>query len=235
MTDPGLTGYQDWKRTRPYQALQFVSTNFGPISTSQGFGPFYVGNTPYMFVQFGANKACECTLAYFNDQAMTVGTFSNDKLSFGLTGALGRYLCAPKNQWMQVSVNTTGTVNVTGSIFVYSAPGPSMATWGDVSPVGISVVNSPLGAGATAIDNSNLTHKGPAMWYVWCTAATWTADLQSFDASGGGANIASTGNGRTAPCMPVYLDGGAVRTKVVNTSGGAALYTSELVLSPILG
>lgn len=164
MTSPVAHGYPDWNRAFAASDALVINQVGLAIPGSTTFGPFYVGNMPYLFVECVPTQRARVTLDWFADSAQTLA-LNNDVLISPVGGVITQ--CVPARGafvtiTVEVSVNPSNI-----NLRVFMAPTPFAASAGlqGLNSL-IAVDGTNVGAGVTVTFDTVETRGGWAYWHA---------------------------------------------------------------------
>lgn len=212
VTTPVPHGYRDWDRSRGIADLQVLNEVGINIAGSQDFGPFFVGDVPYLFVECLPVQRARITLSWFVDEAMTM-SLNDDVLVTPVGGAVTQ--CVPvRGAFLFITVEVSVNPSIANiRIFKTSSPfAASGGLQGGITLIGLDNVN--LVALATTSISAVVTRGGWIHWRastfastnmharlyaVSFTGATTLLDHSYSQAMGGGGMC-------FAPAQPLRVD-----------------------------
>lgn len=183
MTQPVSHGFPDWNRTVAASDIEVISQVGINIPGSQDFGPFFVGNMPYLFVECVPANRARVTLSWFADSAQTKPL--NDDVLISPVGA-GITQCVPiRGPYLLVSVEVSvNPTNTTLRVFMTPEPFAASAGLQGLNTL-ISVNGTNVGAGATVNFDTVETRGGWAYWHAhFETAVAFRIKLYSVSFTG---------------------------------------------------
>lgn len=205
------------------------STQIVAATNTFTFGPFYVGNTPkiYLNVSTGGGQAWIMSLNWLESDAATSANGFNvqwnkttDTNNSGSLSVMG--------PWANITAQNIGGANgtVTAYVMAYNAPGLVSDAIG--SPVMLNVQNAAIGAGATV--NTNLSQNVAGRAHLWAAmnSAAGTMALQHWNGATWDV-IAQAGFSVANNNLDLVVPFGDNRISMLNAGAGATNFWAVLV------
>lgn len=211
MTSPLQHGFPDWGRQSAGSDILVayeVGTN---ITGSTDYGPFFVGDSPYLYVSHSAAVATNLSIAWFADAALTQSLFG-DVITTASGGEAQQ--CIPvRGPWVRFRAERSAYPGI-HNLRVYRVPTPFNVYAGTDGENNLIEENgTAVGAGATSTFNATSTRGGWIWWKGILEAAASTRILLlSVDFTGathlldyGSQDAGGTGRMILAPALPLRV------------------------------
>lgn len=220
MTTPLAHGFPDWGRQSGRSDILVAHQTGVNLTGSTDYGPYFVGDSPYLYVDHSAAVATNLGIAWFADEAMTLSLFG-DVITTASGGEAKQ--CIPvRGPWVRFHAERSAYPG-THNLRVYKVSSPFNVYAGtDGENNLIDEQGTAVGAGATATYNATSTRGGWIWWKGLLEAAASTRILLlSVDFTGathildyGSQDSGGTGRMVFAPALPL-------RVTVFNNDGVA--------------
>lgn len=228
MTAPITHGYPDWGR---FAAQSTVIYNRESATVTNGTvvrGPFFVGDVEALGLSFfSGNNEGMVFLVWSADEAgaevMAIEEYHITDLG---NVNIGIPVAGP---WVEAQVVIGAAGTLTFDLILWAMP--KRRTFPDApgNNILISSVNTAIAAGATATNNATRTWPGPAYWSGWQGVSNFVVFLEALDANGNVYTLDRwQGAGQDFRTL-IFLPALPCRIRHVNQTGGANVYTSQLI------
>jgi hypothetical protein len=194
-------------------------------------GPFFVGNTPALGVDFSTvGNPAVFDLTWWDSP--TFNTLIAEEIYEFQTGCFMRQTIPILGPWVALTISPTGGA-ITYTLTMWAAPTRRGIVRRISGTTLISAINAPIGIGVTATNNASEVYVGPAYWSGWQGVANFVAFLEAEDDVGGIQILDRWQGGTVDFSRQVYLPPARCRIRHVNQSGGATSYSSVLLRDPL--
>jgi len=232
MTQPASHGYPDWNRSQAQADVLFVRVDNVTVNNDTTHGRFFIGNQKALGLYFtAAANACQVMVRWFDSNTASTD-FMNETYEFP-AGTFGTWTVPAVGPFVEVLL-ILQAANLTYDMRLWAAPERRNFASGGLGVTLISVINTAIGIGVTATNNSNEIYTGPAYWSGWQGVANFVAFLEVVDAAGVVYTLDRWQSAGLDFWRPVYLPPARARIRHVNQSGANTVYNSVLLKAPLL-
>lgn len=230
MTAPLAHGYPDYHRSLARADIIFVPFTFATTSTSVTFGPFFMGNSRSVLltVQCDSGAGLGVQLTWTTDPAgidfVAVESINMRGPSVQVNGYTVR------GPYLTVLLSSPG-----GAVNYFIAlTGESenlAAESGNLSPVyAIEYTGANINAGATRTDNSAIVAPGEAEWFVFTTAATFQANLNTILSDGTVIPLSVMTQVQNPQRERLFVPNRSLQITMKNNDAAAKVFTAILII-----
>lgn len=199
-----------------------------PLSSVQ-FAVGYVANIPALWMHFVVTGGKgRIQFGWFADAAFTqlIGTTQLDE---GGTGGIINRTFRPLAPYLRVTMIPQAGGVASTTLLLTTTADITMPTLQNVYVNDLGRFQQPIGATSTDTFTSQQARTGLVYWMASCTAASWTARLQTVDFNGNTSTVDCCDNtfgaGQSRGC---YLGGGNPQIVIVNNDAAAKTYNAFL-------
>ena len=230
MTQPIGSGYPDYGR-QVAQADVLIMEASSAIAGLTNFGPFFVGNAPYLDVHLNPlGASSQATFDFFRDAAMTT-SLSSDGITVNANGD-GRVCIPVSGPWVYVTVEMNAYPN-TPFLTVMAVGQPASHVGQDgLEGILFSTFNLAIGAGVVVNLDANIVRAGTATFSGVVGSATWSMEVFARNMGGGQFFLFDVNQviGRrpftfTVPPAPLRV--------TVRNTGAASSYNLGITMRPL--
>lgn len=162
MTTPLSHGFPDWGRQRAASDINILTLSSVNLVASTVYGPFFVGNMPYLYLRFDSASSMNVGIAWFADAAATQSLFGD--VATTATGGECVVAIPVRGPYVRFTVGR-GAYPGTVSVQAYMTPtrfNVYSGTDGETNL--ITIDGSTINAGATSTVNATSTRAGRVHW-----------------------------------------------------------------------
>jgi hypothetical protein len=232
MTQPSPHGYPDWGRYAA-SADKLIDTNVvGDIDAQTTYGPYFVGDIEWVNITFTAAAQHFRVRMSFRDSATAVTDMHNQE--FVARSVSNSYLSFPvTGPWLFIRVTPSAINGSFGYTLTSARRGGNPVNASSQPNVLVSLVGTPIGAGATVTTVVAPTYPGPAIWNVAPAMASWAAAIETLDQAGAATRLDTMDQTVGKQSRAIYLPYEPAQLVMFNATGAASSFNAALLAVPL--